>query len=105
VVAEQREKEDSDGLGKVRGEGVEAEEPEADGDEPVRERRFFQIADAVDMQGYEVTGERHVPGCVGVGGVGVVEQRRREEGGEEDDEPQAAEEEDGGRASWRAVIE
>jgi hypothetical protein len=35
------------------GEGVEAEEAEAEGDEPVGERRFFEVADAVDVEGDE----------------------------------------------------
>ena len=48
------------------------------------------------MEGDEVSGEGHVAGGVGVGGVGVVEQRRGEEGGEEDDEPEAGEREEGG---------
>ena len=62
----------------MSGEGVEAEDAEAEGDEPVGERRLFEIADAVDVQGDEVAGESHVAGGVGVGGVGVVEQRRGE---------------------------
>ena len=77
----------------MRGEGVEAEEAEAEGDEPVGERRFFEVADAVDAEGDEVAGEGHVAGGVGVGGVGVVEQRRGEESGEEEDQPETAEEE------------
>jgi hypothetical protein len=80
-------------LWKVGGEGVEAEETEAEGDEPVGKRRFFEVADAVDVESDEVAGKSHVTGSAGVGGVGVVEQRRREESGEEDDEPQTAEEE------------
>ena len=64
-------------------------------DEPVRERRFFEVADAVDAEGDEVSGGGHGAGGLGVGGVGVVEQRRREEGAEEEQEPQAAEDERG----------
>ena len=76
VVAEESEEENGDGLGEVGGEGVEAEDAEAEGDEPVGERRFFEVADAVDAEGDEVAGEGHVAGGAGVGGVGVVEQGR-----------------------------
>jgi hypothetical protein len=61
----------------MRGEGVEAEDPKADGDQPVGERRFFQIADVVDAEGDPIAGEQHLAGGVGVGTVGVVEHRRR----------------------------
>ena len=87
------------------GEGVEAEEAEAEGDEPVGERGFFEVADAVDVEGDEVAGEGHVAGGAGVGGVGVVEQRRGEEGGEEDDQPETAEDDQSGGASRGAGVE
>ncbi len=77
------------------GEAVEAEETEAEGDEPVGERGLFEVTDAVDAEGDEVAGECHVTGGAGVSGVGVVEQWWSEEGGEVDDEPEAAEEEQG----------
>jgi hypothetical protein len=92
MVAEQRQKKDADGLGQVGGEGVEAEQAEAESVEPVGERGFFEVADAIDVQGDEVAGEGHVAGGVGVGGIGIVEQRRREERGEEEEKPQAEEE-------------
>jgi len=95
MEAEEGEEKDTDGLWKVGGESVEAEDAEAEGVEPVGEGRFLEVADAVDVEGDEISGEGHVAGSVGVGGVGVVEQRRGEEGGEEDDEPEAAEEEEG----------
>ncbi len=95
VEAEEGEEKNTDGLGEVGGEGVEAEDAEAEGVEPVGEGSFLEVADAVDVEGDEISGQGHVAGCVGVGGVGVVEQRRGEEGGEEDDEPEAAEEEEG----------
>ena len=53
VVAEEREEEDCDGLGEMGGEGVEAEDAEAEGDEPVGEGGFFEVADAVDVEGDE----------------------------------------------------
>ncbi len=37
--------------GKMGGEGIEAEDAEAEGVEPVGQRRFFEVADAVDVQG------------------------------------------------------
>ncbi len=91
MVAEEREQEDADGLGEMGGEGVEAEDAEAEGDEPVGQRRLLEVADAVDVEGDPVAGEGDVAGGVGVGGVGVVEQGRGEERGEEDDEPEADE--------------
>ena len=104
-IAEEREEEDADGLGEMGGEGVEAEDAEAEGDEPVGERGFFEVADAVDVEGDEVAGEGHVAGGAGVGGVGVVEQRRGEERGEEEDEPEAAEDEQRGGAARVPVRE
>ena len=73
------------------------------GDDPVGERGFFEVADAVDAEGDPVAGEGHVAGGVGVGAVGVVEQRRGEERGEEEDEPEAAEEEQGARSVRRSA--
>ncbi len=104
AVAEKSEKENADGLGQMGGEGVEAEEAEAKGDEPVGEWCFFEIADAVDMEGDEVAGEGHVAGGVGVGGVSVVEQRWGEERGEEDDQPEAAEDQQSGGATRGAGV-
>ncbi len=104
-IAEEREEEDSDGLWEMGGEGVEAEEAEAESDDPVRERGFFEVADAVDLEGNEVAGEGHVAGGAGVGAVGVVEQRRSEEGGEEDDQPETAEDGQSGRAARGAGVE
>ena len=77
------------------GEGVEAEESEAKGYEPVRKRGFFEIADAIDVEGDEVTGGGHGAGGLGVGGVGVVEEWGGEEGGEEDQEPETGEDQCG----------
>ena len=99
AVAEECEKKDSDGLGKMRGEGVEAEDAEAKGDEPVGERSFFQVADAVDAEGDEVAGEGHVASGAGVGAVGIIEQWRGEEGCEEEDQPEAAEDDQSEGAS------
>lgn len=79
TIAEKSEEKNGEALGEMRGEGVEAEEAERDGVEPVGERGFFEIADAIHMEGDPVAGERHVAGGTGVGAVGVVKQRRREE--------------------------
>ena len=81
------------------GEGVEAEDAEAESDEPVGEWSFFEVADAVDVKGDEVAGKSHVAGSAGVGGVGVVEQWRSEERGKEEKEPEGAEEGECGGAS------
>ena len=89
--AEEHKEEDAEGLGKVGGEGVDAEETEAGGDDPVGERGFFEIAHIVDAQGDPVAGESHMTGGVGVGAVGVVEDGRGEERGEEEDEPERGE--------------
>jgi hypothetical protein len=86
--AEEHQEEDAEGLGKVHGEGVNAECAQAGGDDPVGERGFFQIAHVVDAQGDPVAGESHLTGGVGVCSVGVVEDGRGEERGEEEDEPE-----------------
>jgi hypothetical protein len=104
VVAEEGEEKNSDGLREVRGEGVEAEEAKAEGDEPVGERRFFEVTDAVNAEGDEVAGDGHVAGGAGVSGVGVVEQRRSEEGGEEDDQPKAGKDEESGAMAGGADV-
>ena len=53
MIAEESKQKDADGLREMGGEGVEAEEAEAEGDEPVGERGFFEVADAVDVEGDE----------------------------------------------------
>ena len=90
--AEEHEEKDAEGLGKMHGEGVDAEEAEADGDDPVGEGGFFQVADVVDAQSDPVAGEGHLAGGVGVGPVGVVEYGRGEERGEEENEPERSQE-------------
>ena len=75
----------------MRGEGVDAEDAKAGGDDPVGEGGLLQIADVVDAQSDPVAGERHLAGGVGVGSVGVVEDGRGEERGEEEDEPERGE--------------
>src|SRR6202041_1980751 len=57
AVAEECEEQDTEGLREVGGEGVEAEEPEAESDQPVGQRRFFEVTDAVAMKGGEMAGE------------------------------------------------
>jgi len=71
----------------MHGEGVDAEETEADGDDPIRKGSFFQVAHVIDAQGYPVAGEEHLACGVGVGAVGVVEHWRSKERGKEEDEP------------------
>src|ERR1700726_3273577 len=88
----------------MRGEGVEAEEAEAESDEPAGERCFFEVADAGGVEGDQVSGKGHVAGGAGMGGVGVVEQRGVPEGGEVEDEPEAAEDEQSGGATGRRCV-
>ena len=45
------EGEDCEGERKTGGGGVDAEDFQAGGDSPVEERRFFEVADAVGVQG------------------------------------------------------
>ena len=104
MVAEESKEKDADGLGKVGGEGVEAEETEAERNQPIREGCFLEIADSVDVQCNEIAGERHVAGCAGVGCIGVVEQWGAEERCKEDDEPKAAEDEESSAALGGAGV-
>ena len=67
----------------MNGEGVFAEDAKAEGGDPVGERRFFEVADAIDTEGDQVASEGHVAG--GLAWVASASsQRRSEEGGEED---------------------
>jgi hypothetical protein len=59
---------------------VDAEEFEAGGYGPVEERGFFEVADAVGVEGDPVVAEEHLAGDLGVDGVGVVEEGRSDEG-------------------------
>ena len=88
AVAEQHQQQHGDRLGQVDGEGVEAEDADAGGGDPVGQRRLLQVADVVDAQGDQVAGEQHLAGGVGVGAVGVVEHGRREEGSDEERQPE-----------------
>ena len=94
AVGEQGEGEDAEGEREVDGEGVFAEEFHGGGDEPVGERRFFKIANAVDVKRDPVRGAEHGAGSLGVGGVGVVEQRWREQRRAIDRQPEEGEEEE-----------
>jgi hypothetical protein len=103
--AEQHQEKDAEGLREVHGEGVDAEEAETDGDDPVGEGGFFEIADVVDAQGDPVAGQRHLACGVGVSAVGVVEDGRGEERGEEEDEPERGEKrEDAGVSRLRSCV-
>jgi hypothetical protein len=86
------EAEDGEGEGKARGGGVDAEEFVAEGHAPVEERGFFEVADAVGVEGDPVVAEEHLAGDFGVDGVGVVEERRGDEGeADVEDEPEGDE--------------
>ena len=61
---------------------------------PVEEWGFFEVADAVGVEGDPVVAEEHLAGDFGVDGVGVVEERRGEEGeAGVEDEPESEEDE------------
>ena len=77
---DESEGEDGEGEGKARAGGVDAEEFEAGGHGPVEERGFFEVADAVGVEGDPVVAEEHLAGDFGVDGVGVVEQGWGDEG-------------------------
>ena len=72
--------EDGEGEGKARGGGVDAEEFVAEGHAPVEEGGFFEVADAVGVEGDPVVAEEHLAGDFGVDGVGVVEEWGGDEG-------------------------
>ena len=76
---DERECEDCECDGEARGGGVDAEEAKACGHGPVEERRFFEIADAIGVEGDPIVAEEHFAGDFGVDGVGVVEEWRGEE--------------------------
>ena len=61
---------------------VVAKEPVIDRHQPVGQRRLLQIANAIDLEGDPVAGERHMLGCAGMVGIGVIQQRRGEKGGQ-----------------------
>jgi hypothetical protein len=103
--AEEHQEKDAKGLRKVHGEGVDADETETDGDDPVGEGGFFEVTDVVDAQSDPVAGEGHLAGGVGVGAVGVVQHRRGEERGEEENEPERGEKrEDAGVSRLRSGV-
>jgi hypothetical protein len=103
--AEEHQEKDAEGLREVHGEGVDAECAEAEGDDPVREWGFLEVAHVVDAQGDPVAGEGHLAGGVGVGAVGVVEDGRSEERGEEEDEPERGQKrEDAGVSRLRSGV-
>ena len=84
---EEGEREDGEGEGQARGHGesVWSSCPKelggfhAGGHRPVEERRLFEVADAVGVEGDVVVAEQHLAGDFGVDGVGVVEQWRGEQ--------------------------
>ncbi len=56
---------------------TDAEKAVRSGDQPVHDRRFFQVADAVDVEGDEVVAGKHLAGSFGVRGVHIILQGRR----------------------------
>ncbi len=76
---EECEDKDCEGEWETCGRSVRTEEFEAGGHGPVEEWGFFEVADAVGVEGDVVVAEEHLAGDFGVDGVGVVEERRSEE--------------------------
>ena len=68
--------------------GVVAKGPQTYGGDPVGQRRFLKIPNAVDVQRDPVAGAQHGLCRLGVGCVGVVQQGRRSDGPGKDDRPQ-----------------
>ena len=66
------------------GKDVISEEVVIGSGQPIRQRRLFQIADAIYFQRDPVAALRHVLGGGGVGGIGVIQQRRRKKRGHMD---------------------
>ena len=79
-MSEQDQQQDGEGLREVSGEGVVAEEFEADGDEPVGQRGLFEVSDAIDVEGNEVAGGGHGACGLRVGGIRVIEQTAERRG-------------------------
>ena len=59
---------------------MDAEEFEACGYRPVEERSFFEVTDAVGVEGDPVVAKEHFAGDLGMDGVGVVKEWWGEEG-------------------------
>ena len=66
----------------------------AGGHAPVEQRRFFEIAQTVDVKSGPVVAEHHLAGGFGVDGIGIVEQGRGVEAGEIKGEPEKHDESD-----------
>ena len=58
---------------------VESEEAVIGGGQPIRQRRFFQIADAIHFQRHQVSAASHILGSSGVSGICVIQQGGRPE--------------------------
>ena len=84
---------------------MDAEEFEAGGHGPVEERGFFEVADAVGVEGDPVVAEEHLAGDFGVDGVGVVEEGWSDEGeAGVEEEPESEEDEAVALASREGVV-
>ena len=86
---EEGEGENAEALRETGGPFGDAEERETDGHRPVWEGGFFEIADAVFVEGDPIVEGDHFAACFGVGAVGIVEERWVEEAGDEDGEPES----------------
>ena len=78
---EPREREHGERVGQMRGKGVFNTRYAIEaGDDPVRQRRFFNVADAVGPGTHPVAGSRNVLRGLGVAGVDIVKKRGCEQG-------------------------
>ncbi len=85
---EEGERENAEALREAGGPFGDAEERKADGHCPVRDWRFFEIADAVFVERDPVVEREHFAAGFGVGAVGIVEQRWMQQAGDEDGKPE-----------------
>ncbi len=79
AMPEQHQQQHGQGLRQMRRERVEAEDAEAGRRQPVGQRRFFKVANAIYLERYEVAGGGHGARGTGVGGVGVIQDGRSKE--------------------------
>ncbi len=79
-----------------------AEQFIAGGHAPVEQRRFFQVSQAVDVEGGPVVAEHHLARGLGVHGIGIVEQRRAPDAGNVEGKPDQHDQHHAKRGSKRA---
>ncbi|GAC1673269.1 MAG: hypothetical protein PVS2B2_06330 [Candidatus Acidiferrum sp.] len=83
VINEEKQKQNAERHGKPCGEFGETEKSEGHGHAPIWQRRLFEIADAVFVQGDPVMAKQNFAPGLGVSGIGIVKKRRAEKSGAE----------------------